>query len=456
MSRQHAFTIVTDLVEDPHQVGELAQLLDDIGCDVMGDPHLRLSELDDLHYASLCLVGGERHGRFLLFEGNVDGPVDAFLAQLVDRAPGAVDAIYGRCAGYPAPGDRSPDAVVAYLRAHDLGSNAFYVAWPGRTVEEIRREEALHQRIEELLDQLDPALAEGGPAVAIHRWVGEQVRARPDLAWASTPAPVPFLVRHGMAVLVAALAPLVLALVALVATALGAGPARRRRPARAGAAGLGAAVAAVAVGLRRAEAADERRERDRCPGWKTAYAGWSGQLGDIRQREDHQLQNHMISVTDITASRFRRTALGLVLWVIDVVARLKQNKGSLGGIPTIHFARWVVTRDRTRLVFLSNFDGSWERYLNDFIDQEAMGLTAVWTHTDNEVGFPRTRWLLGGGARDEVRFKAFARASMTPTQVWYSAYPSLTVEHIADNMAIRRDLFAPLDEDGARAWLRRL
>jgi hypothetical protein len=122
----------------------------------------------------------------------------------------------------------------------------------------------------------------------------------------------------------------------------------------------------------------------------------------------------------------------------------------------IHFARWVITPDGRHLIFLSNFDGSWESYLNDFIDLAASGLTAVWTHTDNAVGFPRTRWLVREGARDEARFKAYARFSMVPTNVWYSAYPDISVANIDNNMRIRADLVAPLDRSATEAWLRRL
>ena len=35
-------------------------------------------------------------------------------------------------------------------------------------------------------------------------------------------------------------------------------------------------------------------------------------------------------------------------------------------ISTIHFARWVVIDNDQRLLFTSNFDGSWETYLRDF------------------------------------------------------------------------------------------
>ena len=105
-----------------------------------------------------------------------------------------------------------------------------------------------------------------------------------------------------------------------------------------------------------------------------------------------------------------------------------------------------------RLLFVSNFDGSWENYLDDFIDKASPGLTAIWSNT---VGFPKTSWLVLDGARDGSRFKANARDKQTYTNVWYSAYKQLTVQTIDNNSAIREDLFTSLDDTATRDWVRR-
>ena len=112
----------------------------------------------------------------------------------------------------------------------------------------------------------------------------------------------------------------------------------------------------------------------------------------------------------------------------------------------------MLINDNTQLLFLSNFDGSWEHYLGEFIDQAAGGLTAVWS---NAVGFPKTRWLVGEGARDEQRFKAYARNSQVYSQLWYSAYPHLTNINIENNKAIREQLWGDLNLEAVKAWLRR-
>src|SRR5262249_46983371 len=128
-----------------------------------------------------------------------------------------------------------------------------------------------------------------------------------------------------------------------------------------------------------------------------------------------------------------------------------ENKGQLAGIPSIHFARWLIVDDR-RLLFLSNYGGSWENYLNDFIDKAHGGLTAVWSNTG---GFPRSKFLFGEGATQERMFKVYARNSQLETLVWYQAYPNLTTINIENNTRITEGLVNPNSEDEQR-WLARL
>jgi hypothetical protein len=127
--------------------------------------------------------------------------------------------------------------------------------------------------------------------------------------------------------------------------------------------------------------------------------------------------------------------------------------GKLSGLNSLHFAHWVVIDDGRRLLFLTNYDGSWENYLDDFIDKASIGLTAIWSNTLN---FPRTKFLVFGGARDERKFKSIARQTQVVTNVWYSAYPNLTVPTIDNNSAIRDGLATPPSGAAVEAWLQRL
>lgn len=451
--KQSAFTIVTPV--KPGEVEPLESLLDDIGDHIKDNAYLPFTELEDLHYASFVTVAADGTEPYLLFEGNIDGSRSDFLDELVRAAGDGVDQVYGHCVGYPSAGAQDPEAVVAYLEDHDIGTNTFFVAWPGRTVGEIKKEDRLRDQIEELLDAQGADLSTLSPEEI--RWrIQQKVESDDSLAWARTVPPPPFLVANGKRVLAIVAAPPVLGLVKLAKSTLGRSTIRRATLAsRLVLTALVALVGGLAARLRSEEARDERTDQSRDPDWQTCYAEWSENLGHIVQREDVQGQNHLASVTRIKAGLLRRITLRLVLWVINLAARVVANRGSLGGIASIHFARWVIW-DRQNLIFLSNFDGSWESYLNDFIDLAAGGLTAVWTNTDNKIGFPRTSWLVREGARDEPRFKAYARYSQVRTRAWYSAYPDLSIANIGNNMQIREQLFTDLDPTATREWLRRL
>ena len=116
---------------------------------------------------------------------------------------------------------------------------------------------------------------------------------------------------------------------------------------------------------------------------------------------------------------------------------------------TIHFARWVFLDGKRRMFFASNYDGSLESYMDDFIDKVAWGLNLVFS---NGVGYPRARWLVFGGARDELAFKDYLRVHQVPVRVWYSAYGDLTALNIAQNERLR----AGLRDGDALEWVQAL
>lgn len=452
--QQSAFTVLTSV--DPGQVDELRRLLSEIQADLGGNPHLRLGELDDLHYAALVVVDVDGSRPYLIFEGNVDGRVDRFLERLLHCAGDGVDAVYRHCTGYPTRSAGDPAAALSYLQAHDIGADTFYVNRPGRTVRDIRQEQGLRDHVERFVDEQGPDLRRLDPETVRQR-IGASL---PDhMRWARTPAPTPFLVKNSMdarGVFALVLALPVLALLGLVRTAFGRSSGRgRSRLAKLALAAVVGLVAWAVQLLRQEEGDDERTDRQRARDWQDAYADWAVHEQQLADLEDRQVQNHMASITTIKPGWLRFSILRVVLWVLNLVARLTANRGTLGGITSIHFARWVITPDRS-LLFLSNFDGSWESYLNDFIDRAAVGLTAVWSNTTNEVGFPATRWLVQGGARTADRFKAYARSSMVPTDVWYSAYPDIAASNIGNNMQLRDGMFAPPDPSTTDAWLRRV
>jgi hypothetical protein len=87
---------------------------------------------------------------------------------------------------------------------------------------------------------------------------------------------------------------------------------------------------------------------------------------------------------------------GIALWGIELVVAGAFRPGYIVNMGTIHFARWFRPPGSECLVFLSNYDGSWESYLEDFITKAYPGQNAAWS---NAIGFPRTKWLIRDGAQ---------------------------------------------------------
>jgi len=168
---------------------------------------------------------------------------------------------------------------------------------------------------------------------------------------------------------------------------------------------------------------------------------------------NNRLQNHLTSLTRVKPGFVHAVALRATLFVINLLSRFWFNVGTLGDIPTILSARWVLIDSGRRLLFLDNYGGAWDSYLNEFIDMTAIkGLNAIWTNTFVEVegkegrcySFPKTRFYFWKGAQAELPFKAYVRESQIETIAWYSAYPTMSVVNINTSTAARQSLSKPL------------
>jgi hypothetical protein len=87
---------------------------------------------------------------------------------------------------------------------------------------------------------------------------------------------------------------------------------------------------------------------------------------------------------------------------------------------------------------LSDYDGSWESYIDEFAEMILSGLDAIW---NTSLGFPPD------GARDLPAFKRFLRSHQVPAEIFFSAYPDATVLNIVNDRALA-DAFA--DAAGSR------
>ena len=173
-------------------------------------------------------------------------------------------------------------------------------------------------------------------------------------------------------------------------------------------------------------------------------------LGAVKAIEDDGDVNHLAAISVMKPGLLRKLTLRLAFWVISQLAQLQFRPGFLGDLGTIHAARWVLLPETNKLLFFSNYSGSWESYLEDFITKAAEGLTAVWSNT---CGYPRSTNLFFEGAVDGDRFKRWARRQQRPSHFWYRAYPNKTAHLARLNATIRHGLISASTENEAAEWL---
>jgi hypothetical protein len=217
--------------------------------------------------------------------------------------------------------------------------------------------------------------------------------------------------------------------------------------------GIVGTLAAYAIGfalflmVRAMELRDSRKLGD--PADLLATADRSGAKYAREEGGNNERQNHLASITRVKPGLFRVCLLRATLFVINLLSRFWFNRGELGGIPTILSARWVLIDGGRRLLFLDNYGGAWDSYLNEFIDMTAVkGLNAIWSNTFVKAqgqcyGFPETRFLFWRGAQAERPFKAYVRESQIETVAWYGGYPTLSVVNINTNSQLRQALGKP-------------
>jgi len=74
----------------------------------------------------------------------------------------------------------------------------------------------------------------------------------------------------------------------------------------------------------------------------------------------------------------------------------------------------------------------------------------------NGYGYPRARFLIADGCRDELAFKDYIRLHQVPTRVWYSAYEQLSTANIGNNERIRAGLCGEPGREATEQWVRAL
>jgi hypothetical protein len=432
MLPQSHFMVVAPIVHE--RESSLRQLLDSMNsAPGVVDPHnavLAFGQFDCLHFARLVVLDDATMGDlelcalprphlpyYLAFMGDCDGSRRECLLDLSRRAGEGLRKLFSHCEGFDANND-----LLQWLLDHNLPVQANYINWVGRTVRQIREERALQGLLSARVPR--EAIASGSAAQRIRSDLMAAVDSEISEGRMSLTSPEPtpigwrinnFLNLVGIPLVGILVFPLLVVLLPL-----------------------------LIFQLRDRELSDP--ELDQRP---TPEA-----LHEMRLLEDRDVTNQFTALGPVKPGLFRRRLVSVVLLLIDYGCRHIFNRGHLARVQTIHFARWVFIDGKSRVVFCSNYDGGHEAYMDDFINKVAWGLNLVFS---NGLGWPKTDWLIKRGARREQSFKYYQRRHQLPTQVWYKAYPGLTLIDIQRNQRIREGLQqSTMSDEQALVWLKLL
>lgn len=143
----------------------------------------------------------------------------------------------------------------------------------------------------------------------------------------------------------------------------------------------------------------------------------------------------------VTPIPVRRTWLNALIF--QVVRGLPAQLSGLLGLQIIHFARWVLIRrkdwpvvagERQQLrydymLFLSNFNGTWDQYIDAFSDGLPAGLDLLWY---NNVKYPESIPI--------TPFKNYIRVNQIDTSYYYNATPGAAQRDIKAALRVKRHL----------------
>jgi hypothetical protein len=381
-------------------------------------------KITSIHFARFVILqecldaSGKPIEAHLVFDTSYDLPLDDHLEQLVRYGRKGLEKIFSCCENFAEI--TTVSRLLAYLRSKMIRTETFYVGVGNRSVLEIRRENELREGIEKFLDN-NYKLLKDKEGVFIRKAIIDYVNNSAELKWARQPerkASANWKFNFYAKIVLAAVLILVLLPVVLVFLMIWF---------------LVVLVLEIKDGGG-SNVIDKNKTRD------------------LVNHETGIVQAQFSAAGNLKPGFVRRSTMIFLLRLVNFLAPYIFSKGKLSGIPTVHFARWLIIHEGRQMVFLSNFDGNSESYLRDFINIAAKQLTLLFSHT---CGYPNTRLMFFGGAKDAKHFMEWARAKQTITNVWYSANKTLTVKNIYNNAAIRAGLYGDLSETEIQNWLKR-
>ncbi|HEY1756480.1 MAG TPA: hypothetical protein VGG72_13855 [Bryobacteraceae bacterium] len=111
----------------------------------------RLSVLDDVVFLGEPLREEHLQSRYLVFESNFDGDLEAYLARMAREIPQETDAVWRHCLGYPGTA-RVPD-FVAYMKKCQIKTDYYFAAVKDKTVQQTLRALAAQRAVARFIEE---------------------------------------------------------------------------------------------------------------------------------------------------------------------------------------------------------------------------------------------------------------------------------------------------------------
>lgn len=379
----------------PGKEDALDGVLAEIQKDFKGNPYLRLADSPHTHFARWNVVEDDEHGPRLLFSANFDGGIEAYLAELVSVGPG-MDDIWGNCVGW-----RGSHQFLDFVRATYCTARGVYIGFPHDTVAQILNYIAIREELEGLLDL---------PQVA---------------AYLIEPGCVPLFDR-----------------LAQIPPRRMLGPPARTM--------LLNALESIQEGLRNkylviAKAFAQYGQDQTFPLVRAAEPPRANEQQIDSPVSVGTVQNEMTILAEVIPERWARMQIGLTGSAL--LTRYGYQPGEFAGVGSLHWFAWSVIDHGKRLLFASTFDGSWQNYMQDFINKLIWGLDAIYGNTRD---YP------AAGMKDIVAFTEWILRHEYPAKALYSAYPQETVMNLITDRTLSREVGRSFNRPVVERWLEQL
>jgi hypothetical protein len=151
----------------------------------------------------------------------------------------------------------------------------------------------------------------------------------------------------------------------------------------------------------------------------------------------------------VTPMRPRRTWINRAIFMVS--RAIPSTLAGLMGLSIIHFARWVLVKraqwpdlgqgrqnlQNDYMLFCSNFNGTWDQYIDAFSDGIPNGLDLFWyssTHYPHSIPI--------------TAFKDYIRANQIDTNYYYNSVPGAAQRDVKAALRVRRAVLALAQQHG--------